>query len=104
MGHILGLYFGAGLPSGEEQQGEASYHFRKLPFDGLIQHEWSDSQVERFIRAMHFPPFDGAAVVLNGEKHLVDSVAHWHTLRRRAELASSSELPPCKKAAVHVDA
>merc|ERR1719313_2784966 len=87
--HVLELFFGAGLPLGEEQKGESSYHFRKLPFDGLIQPEWSDSQVERFIRAMHFPPFDGAAIMLNGERYLVESVAHLQTLRRRAELEPS---------------
>jgi len=98
--NVLRLYFGPGLPLGDDQNGDSSYHFRKLPFDGLIQPEWSDDQVQRFIRAMHFPPFDGAAVFLNDERFLVESVTHLHTLRRRAEL--SAELPPCKKASVLV--
>lgn len=100
---VLRLYFGSGLPVGEEQQhGECSYHRRHLPFGGLIQPDWSDDQVGRFIRAMHFPPFDGAAVLIGEERYLVDSVAHLHTLRRRAEHVASvsAELPPCKKAAV----
>lgn len=81
--HILRLYFGTGLPVGEEQSGQSSYHFRGLPFDGLIQSEWSDDQVDRFIRAMHFPPFDGAAVILAGEKSFVDSVDALRELRRQ---------------------
>lgn len=101
-GHVFRCYFGPGLPHAKEQQGPCSYHFRKLPFDGLIQPEWSDEQVERFIRAMHFPPFAGAAVLLDGEQLPVDSVAQLHSLRRRSELGASATaaLPPCKKFAV----
>jgi methionyl-tRNA formyltransferase len=103
--HVFRSYFGPGLPSGEEQKGESSYHYRGLPFDGLVQPEWSDHQVDRFIRAMHFPPFDGAAVIIGGERYLVDSVAHLHALRRRAELEPPAEgMSPCKKAAVAVTA
>ncbi|CAE8642748.1 unnamed protein product [Polarella glacialis] len=71
---VLALYFGRGLPDGEEQPEGGSYHFRKLPFDGLIQPEWSDSQVERFIRAMHFPPFKGASILIGGQQVAVDSL------------------------------
>ena len=31
-------------------------------------------EVARFIRAMEFPPFDGAAVLVDGKRLLVDSV------------------------------
>ena len=31
-------------------------------------------EVARFIRAMEFPPFDGAAVLVDGKRVLVDSV------------------------------
>merc|ERR1711924_185859 len=83
--HVLRLFFGPGLPLGEEQTGNSSYHFRRLPFDGLIQPEWSDEQVERFIRAVYFPPFDGAAVLRGSERVLVNSVAELHKKRRQAE-------------------
>ena len=89
---MMRLYFWPGLPAGEEQSGSSSYHRRYLPFDGLIQPEWSEEQVERFIRAMHFPPFDGAAVMLNGQRVLVDSLAHLQTLRRHAELTTSADI------------
>ncbi|CAE7466953.1 arnA [Symbiodinium natans] len=72
---VFRWYFSSeGLPAGEEQKGESSYHYRKLPFDGLIQQEWSDQQVERFIRAMNFPPFDGAAILVDDKRVLVDSL------------------------------
>ncbi|CAJ1334327.1 unnamed protein product [Effrenium voratum] len=82
--HVLAQYFGPGLLAGEEQKGESSYHFRKLPFEGLIQPEWSESQVDRFIRAMHFPPFEGAAMLANGRKLPVESVEAYRCLQRTA--------------------
>lgn len=45
----------AGEP-GAEQTGEESYHRRGAPFDGEIDDSWPDDVVERFIRAMTFPP------------------------------------------------
>lgn len=89
---ILLLYFGVGLPDGEEQQGPSSYHHRRLPFDGLVQPEWSDDQVERFIRAMHFPPFEGAAMVLDvegGARVPVESVGDYRRLRRTTAAGKS---------------
>ncbi|CAE7817094.1 wbkC [Symbiodinium sp. CCMP2592] len=81
-------YFSSeGLPAGEEQKGESSYHYRKLPFDGLVQPDWSDQQVARFIRAMEFPPFDGAAVLVDGKRVLVDSVEAYRSLMRGAGAA-----------------
>ncbi|CAE7246124.1 arnA, partial [Symbiodinium sp. CCMP2456] len=71
---FLRYFSSEGLPAGEEQKGESSYHYRKLPFNGLVQPDWSDQQVARFIRAMEFPPFDGAAVLVDGKRLLVDSV------------------------------
>merc|ERR1712110_1316313 len=81
---VFADYFGTGLPRGEEQHGVASYHFRKLPFDGLIQPDWTDDQVERFIRAMHFPPFEGAAILVGGKRLGVDSLEVYKTLRNEA--------------------
>lgn len=78
-----------GLPAGQEQVGTASYHFRRLPFQGIIQPEWPDEQVERFIRAMHFPPFDGAAMLVNEEKISVDSFEEYCRIRREAEAAAA---------------
>jgi len=96
---VLALYFGEGLPEGEEQSGDGSYHFRKLPFGGIIQHEWSDEQVERFIRAMHFPPFEGAVALLGSvegapdvERVAVESLAHFQRLKPR--LAAAAAAPP----------
>lgn len=36
------------------------YYNKDLPFDGKIDTAWSDKFVEKFIRAMHFPPYKAA--------------------------------------------
>lgn len=90
--NVLRLFFGSGLPEGEEQKGDASYHYRRLPFSGIIQPEWSDEQVERFIRAMHFPPFEGAVACVGGEggeRIEVQSVEHYRRLKPRLAAAAA---------------
>lgn len=86
--HVLELFFGHCLPEGEEQRGAASYHYRKLPFGGIVQAEWSDEQVERFIRAMRFPPFEGAITLVDGKRLEVESLEHYHRLK--PELAAAA--------------
>mmetsp|Transcript_52497 Transcript_52497/g.97191 ORF Transcript_52497/g.97191 Transcript_52497/m.97191 type:complete len:290 (-) Transcript_52497:64-933(-) len=95
---VFSLIFGAGLPAGHPQQGEASYHRRSLPFGGVIQAEWSDVQVERFIRAMVFPPFKGAVVEVEGKQVEVLSLAHYHQLVDVAKPPDSQAGSPVKKA------
>jgi UDP-4-amino-4-deoxy-L-arabinose formyltransferase/UDP-glucuronic acid dehydrogenase (UDP-4-keto-hexauronic acid decarboxylating) len=41
---------------GTRQIGEASYYPRKTPYEGLIDETWNNDFVERFIRAMYYPP------------------------------------------------
>jgi len=57
---------------GQEQVGEPSYYSRRVPFGGYIDPRWSREHIDRFIRAMYFPPFKGACVRLIGgrEKEL----------------------------------
>lgn len=50
---------------GVPQDGDGTYYPRKLPNDGYIDSSWSDEQVERFIRAMYFPPLLGARMMIN---------------------------------------
>jgi methionyl-tRNA formyltransferase len=47
---------------GTVQPVAGSYYSRKLPFDGKIDVSWSEEMIERFIRAMNFPPYKGAVV------------------------------------------
>ncbi|HMC01217.1 MAG TPA: hypothetical protein VKN14_09305, partial [Flavobacteriaceae bacterium] len=46
---------------GAEQLGKTTtYHKRGAPYSRKIDDAWDDSKIERFIRAMHFPPLPGA--------------------------------------------
>jgi methionyl-tRNA formyltransferase len=43
--------------AGTPQRGESTYYKRGAPFNGIIDPTWPEEQVERFIRAMTFPPY-----------------------------------------------
>ncbi len=62
---------------GGEQRGASCYHPRGVPYGAEIQDGWTDRRVERFIRAMTFPPLPGATY--RGEP--VDTLEAYHTLR-----------------------
>jgi len=49
-----------GLP----QQGEPSFYRRGCPHDGMIDPNWDDQKIKRFIRAMTYPPLPPARVQL----------------------------------------
>jgi methionyl-tRNA formyltransferase len=53
--------------SGLEQVGESSYYGRDLPFSGIINPAWGVEKIDRFIRAMYFPPFKPAVVKFNSK-------------------------------------
>jgi len=63
---------------GCEQQGNSSYYPRKVPFEGYINPNWDLKMIDRFIRAMYFPPFKGAMLKLNnGEDREVLSLKEY---------------------------
>lgn len=66
------------IPEGYSQGAAGcSHHPRKLPFNGVIQHkEWDDAKIERFIRAMRFPGFEGAVYISDesGKRYVCDSM------------------------------
>lgn len=45
---------------GTPQNGEPSYYPRGCPFEGKISDDWPDEYIERFIRALIFPPLPPA--------------------------------------------
>jgi methionyl-tRNA formyltransferase len=57
--------------AGTPQLDGGSYYSRALPHDGTIDANWSSEQIERFIRAMYFPPFPPASVIKDGTVHAV---------------------------------
>ncbi|CAD7957107.1 unnamed protein product [Amoebophrya sp. A120] len=66
------------LPEGADQVGEPSYHRRKLPHSGVIQPDWAEEKVERFIRAMTFPPHEGAVFIdANQKRYPCDTLSDY---------------------------
>jgi len=53
---------------GTPQTGKPSYYPRQVPFDGFINPRWERLKIERFIRAMVFPPKPYAKAVINGKE------------------------------------
>ena len=68
----------AGVP-GHEQHGRSSYHRHGPPCGGVIDPGWPDDKVERFIRAMTYPPLPYAR--LNGVE--VKTMDEYGRLRER---------------------
>merc|ERR1711933_558081 len=79
---VLSMLMKNTLPLGVPQSdlGQSSYHYRCLPYNGIIQPDWPDERVARFIRAMKFPGYEGAAALINGNKVHMNSLweYHWH--------------------------
>jgi methionyl-tRNA formyltransferase len=72
---------------GEPQKGRSSYYSRKAPFNGFVDINWDIKQVDRFIRAMYFPPPKGACVILkNGETRELKSIFEYCQLLENGKL------------------
>lgn len=73
-------------PRTPQRDEEASYHPKRMPFDGVIDWTRGVDWVERFLRAMTFPPYPAAKTWYEGEE-----------LQIRAPVAidrSRPDLPP----------
>lgn len=49
------------------------YYPNALPYNGIINENWSDDQIEKFIRAMFFPPFKSAVLVEDNIEKIIDT-------------------------------
>ncbi len=63
---------------GRAQEGKASYFERRLPYDGRIDPSWPDDLVDRFIRAMYFPPFEPALLERDGHTFKIRTMSDYH--------------------------
>jgi methionyl-tRNA formyltransferase len=61
---------------GREQEGGGCYHGRGAPYGGEIDPAWDEAQVERFVRAMTFPPLPYAT--FRGRE--IASVEQWRAV------------------------
>lgn len=70
--------------SGRPQTGTGTYHGRgELPNDGFIDHQWPDEKIDRFIRAMYYPPFRPAVAEFGGDEFEITSMSEYRRLRQR---------------------
>ena len=63
------------------QSGKASYKSRLLPHDGYINVNWDGAYVERFIRAMRYPPYRGALFLKNGIEYEIENFQKFEELK-----------------------
>ena len=47
---------------------DGNYYPRKLPYGGKINWSWSSNKIDRFCRALNFPPFKCATTILNAKE------------------------------------
>lgn len=66
---------------GVPQEPGGTYYRRGVPAKGQIDDSWSDAKVERFIRAMIFPPYPAATY--NG--HVVETMEDYISLRQKVD-------------------
>lgn len=78
-----------GSLEGTPQEGEGSFHRREVPFDGLIDAQWPRARIDRFIRALYFPPYHPATVLVDGHRSTVRTIEQYDRLMRNAEVSGS---------------
>jgi len=72
-------YILAGLWRSEPQPKGGTYYKRMLPNNGYIDRLWAHEQIERFIRAMYFPPHKGA--ILRTKKGEIEIISYEQYLK-----------------------
>jgi len=78
---------------GVEQEGQGCHHPRGAPYDGKIDDSWDEGQVERFIRAMTFPPLPYATY--RGQQ--VESLAAYRGLSVDNTIPGSASRTPTNR-------
>lgn len=82
------LMLGRVLKKAENKQAGMSrkggrFYPNKLPFGGEINPKWGKDRIERFIRAMYFPPFEPAFLIVEGEKVFFDSYKKYNLFNKK---------------------
>ncbi|CAJ1458987.1 unnamed protein product [Effrenium voratum] len=106
--HVLEVFLAEGLPEGEEWDvAQFPYHFRRLPEEGFIDFSWPLDKVDRFIRAMYFPPFTPARLRMeDGSEHRVLNLSQYQALikgKAPAKLFWDEDQTPVKARAIRAD-
>ena len=74
-----------------KQKSGPSYYPRRVPNNGYVNPAWSREQIDRFIRAMYFPPFKGACVrLVDGGEVEISALAEYDALVASERVKSES--------------
>ncbi len=65
---------------GSSQHGAGTHHSRHVPFNGVIDLLWPRERIDRFIRALFFPPYPPAELRLDGRVYEVRTMADFDRL------------------------
>lgn len=69
---FLNLWLGGKkIPARPQSEKEATYYPKGLPNNGEIDWNWDGAKIERFIRAMTFPPFPPATFSIGKKKMVI---------------------------------
>lgn len=67
---------------GVKQPSGGSYYSRALPYGGEIDKSWDSNRVSMFIKAMYFPPFEGAYVCYGTNKLFVNTMEEFYRITK----------------------
>lgn len=65
---------------GRPQPSRGRYYSRSLPHHGRIDRAWPQEQIERFIRAMYFPPHRGAILMIDNREIEVRNIEDYREM------------------------
>jgi len=51
-----------------------TYYNKSVPFDGIIDTDWTLDEIDRFIRAMYHPPHLPAKLIKNGKIYYIKTI------------------------------
>lgn len=72
--YVLQNYIAGNLTPMKQEGSTSRYFPRKLPFNGIIDINWDIKKVDAFIRAMFYPPFNPASLIIDNKNYLVNSI------------------------------
>ena len=59
---------------GAEQDRGGVYYKNILPYNGIINIEWTFDQVNKFLKALYFPPHKGALLKFNDNEYIINTM------------------------------
>lgn len=68
--------------TGKKPKALGKYYSKKIPHNGVIDPQWDSTTIDRFIRAMYYPPYAPAKCIVDGIEHHVCSYENYVLLQK----------------------